>query len=103
MSSWFQCASLTFVLQGPYIGFFFGCFSFIGIVFVYFYYPETKGASVEELDMYFEQKIPTSQFGKQIRGQHAIQEYVIDGQNPAKDIEDSKEASKVEIKSEKSI
>lgn len=56
--------------------------------------------------MYFEQKIPTSQFGKQIRGRHAIQEYVIDGQNPAKDIEerdDSKEASKIDVKSEKSI
>lgn len=96
---------LTFALQGPYIGFFFGAFSFIGIIFVYFCYPETKGASVEELDMYFEQKIPTSQFGKQIRGQHAIQEYIIDGQNPSKDIEegdDSKRASKIDVKSEKS-
>ncbi|KAE9986598.1 hypothetical protein EG328_005207 [Venturia inaequalis] len=92
--------------MGPYIGFFFGAFSFIGIVFVYFCYPETKGASVEELDMYFEQKIATSQFGKQIRGQHAIQEYVNDGQDSTKDIEegdDSKVTSKIDVKSEESI
>lgn len=50
--------------------------------------------------MYFEQKVPTRQFGKQIRGQHAIQGYMIDGQNPAKDVEeaeDSKQASKVNV------
>lgn len=74
--------------MGPYIGFFFGSFSFLGTIFVYFCYPETKGASIEELDMFFEQKLPTSQFGKMIRGGHGIQEYVIDGhEHPNKDIE----------------
>ncbi|KAH8647936.1 general substrate transporter [Xylariales sp. PMI_506] len=64
---------------GPYIGFFFGFFSFIGIIFVFFCYPEVRGASIEELDMWFDQKLPTRQFGKVKRGQHAIQEYVIEG------------------------
>lgn len=71
--------------MGPYIGFFFGAFSFMGIIFVWFCYPETKGASIEELDLFFEQKLPTRQFGKAIRGEHLIQNYVIDGH--AKDVE----------------
>jgi MFS transporter, SP family, sugar:H+ symporter len=75
--------------MGPYIGFFFGAFSFIGIVFVWFCYPETKGASIEDLDMVFAQKIPTRQFGTAIRGQHGIQEYDIEGQG--KDIEMAEE------------
>lgn len=66
--------------MGPYIGFFFGAFSFIGIIFVWFCYPETKGASIEDLDLFFAQKIPTRQFGKAVRGQHRIREFVIEGQ-----------------------
>jgi SP family sugar:H+ symporter-like MFS transporter len=76
--------------MGPYIGFFFGSFSFIGIIFVYFCFPETKGATIEELDMFFEQRLPTSQFGpalKAVKGQHAIQGYMIDGHGHEKDVE----------------
>ena len=57
---------------GAYIGFFFGSFSFIGFVFIYFYYPEAKGASIEELDMFFDAKLSISEFGKAKRGQHNI-------------------------------
>jgi len=71
--------------MGPYIGFFFRAFSFIGIVFIWFCYPEIRGASIEDLKMFFAQKIPTGQFGKAIRGQHSIQEFVIEGQG--KDVE----------------
>lgn len=74
---------------GPYIGFFFGAFSFLGIIFVWFCYPETKGASIEDLDLFFEMRVPTRDFGKALRGQHGIQEFVIEGQ--AKDIEMAEE------------
>lgn len=78
--------------MGPYIGFFFGGFSFLGILFVYFCYPETKGASIEDLDMFFEKRIPTRKFGDAIRGQHGIQEYVIEGHDgQAKDVEMAEE------------
>jgi SP family sugar:H+ symporter-like MFS transporter len=73
--------------MGPYIGFFFGAFSFMGIIFVYFCFPETKGASIEELDLFFEQRLPTREFGKQKRGNHGIQEYIVEGQEHSKDIE----------------
>lgn len=65
--------------MGPYIGFFFGSFSLLGIIFVWFCYPETKGASIEDLDLYFEQRLPTRAFWKQKRGTHAVQEYVTEG------------------------
>jgi SP family sugar:H+ symporter-like MFS transporter len=90
---------------GPYIGFFFSGFSFLGIIFIYFCYPETKGASIEELDLWFQEKLPTSQFGKIKRGQHAIQEYAIEGHDPVKDVEsgdDTKDAVNVNVTSEKS-
>jgi hypothetical protein len=50
--------------MGPYIGFFLGAFSFVGIVFVWFCHPEAKGASIEDLDAFFVQKIPTRKFGR---------------------------------------
>jgi hypothetical protein len=90
---------ITF-LVGPYIGFFFSGFSFIGIFFIYFFYPETKGASIEELDLWFQEKLPTREFGKVKRGQHAIQEYVIEGQTHEKDVESgntSKDAVNVNV------
>jgi len=71
--------------MGPYIGFFFGAFSFMGIIFVWFCYPETKGASIEDLDLFFDQKIPTRQFGKAIKEKHGIREFMIEGQH--KDVE----------------
>ncbi|KAH8888040.1 general substrate transporter [Thozetella sp. PMI_491] len=67
--------------MGPYIGFFFG-----SIIFVYFCFPETKGASIEEIDMFFEQRLPTREFGKAAKGQHGIQEFVMHGA-PEKDLE----------------
>ncbi|KAH6667951.1 hypothetical protein B0J14DRAFT_704389 [Halenospora varia] len=73
--------------MGAYIGFFFGGISFLGLIFVYFCFPETKGTSVEELDLFFDQKIPTREFGKARRGQHGIQEYVIEGQTHEDDVE----------------
>ncbi|RDW66371.1 hypothetical protein BP6252_10006 [Coleophoma cylindrospora] len=80
--------------MGPYIGFFFGAFSFMGIIFVWFCYPETKGASIEDLDLFFAQRLPTRQFGKALRGQHGIQEFVIEGQ--IKDIEMAEEKKKMD-------
>lgn len=64
--------------MGPYIGFFFGSFSFIGFLFVYFCFPETKGASIEDLDMFFEQKLSIKDFGNAPRGAHEIQGIVVD-------------------------
>jgi hypothetical protein len=80
---------------GPYIGFFFAGFSFIGVIFIYFCYPETKGASIEELDLWFQEKLPTRQFGKVKRGQHGIQEYVIEGHATGKEIESGDEEKNV--------
>jgi SP family sugar:H+ symporter-like MFS transporter len=73
--------------MGPYIGFFFGSFSFLGIIFVFFCYPETKGASIEDLDMFFEQRLSTREFGKALRGNHGIQEFVLEGHGVHKDVE----------------
>ncbi|KAK5116288.1 hypothetical protein LTR85_009260 [Meristemomyces frigidus] len=65
--------------MGPYIGFFFGGISFLGLIFVYFFYPELKGLSIEQLDVLFEQRVPTKQFGKVPRGATAAHESVIEG------------------------
>ncbi|KIW05923.1 uncharacterized protein PV09_03116 [Verruconis gallopava] len=62
--------------MGPYIGFFFGGISFLGLVFVYFCYPEVKGLSVEELDVLFDKRLPTREFGKVPRGTHAVAELI---------------------------
>jgi Na+/melibiose symporter-like transporter len=56
--------------MGPYIGFFFGGISFLGLVFTYFCFPEVKGLSVEELDVLFDQRMPTKEFAKVPRGRH---------------------------------
>jgi hypothetical protein len=64
---------------GPYIGFFFGGISFLGFCFIFFCLPEAKGATIEELDLFFEQKLATREFGKQIKGGHVIQAVVHDG------------------------
>jgi SP family sugar:H+ symporter-like MFS transporter len=65
--------------MGPYIGFFFGGISFLGLVFVYFCFPELKGLNVEELDILFDKKMPTRQFRKVSRGTR-LQDDVITGQ-----------------------
>ena len=65
--------------MGAYIGFFFGSFSLLGVVFVYFCYPETKGLSIERLDVLFEQKTPTRDFKRLGRSEGTVAEMVIDG------------------------
>ena len=62
--------------MGSYIGFFFGGISFLGLVFVYFCFPEAKGLSVEELDVLFDQRLATRQFRKVPRGAHVVDGYV---------------------------
>lgn len=66
--------------MGSYIGFFFGGISFLGLVFVWFCFPEAKGLSVEELDVLFDKRTPTRQFSKVPRGVRVAEGYVIDGQ-----------------------
>lgn len=84
--------------MGPYIGFFFGSFSFLGTIFVWFCYPETKGASIEELDLFFEQRMPTREFGKAIRGGHGIQNYMGKGQDgPVDDVELAQEKKEADL------
>jgi Na+/melibiose symporter-like transporter len=65
--------------MGPYIGFFFGGISFLGLLFVYFCFPEVKGLSVEELDVLFDNKVATRQFRKIPRGTGNLIGY-LDGQ-----------------------
>lgn len=47
---------------GGKVTFIYGSFSVVAIVFVYFFLPETKGRSLEELDEMFQQRVPTKQF-----------------------------------------
>jgi sugar porter (SP) family MFS transporter len=63
---------------GAYIGFFFGSFSFIAFWFVYFFYPEVKGLSIEEMDLLFELKAPVSEFSKITRGDTGLLQGVSD-------------------------
>jgi hypothetical protein len=42
---------LTHMTYGTYI--FFGAFTTLGAAFIYFYFPETKGVSLEEMDVLF--------------------------------------------------
>lgn len=42
---------ITHLSYGTYI--FFGLFTFGGAAFIYFFFPETKGLSLEEMDMLF--------------------------------------------------
>lgn len=52
-------------LQGE-VGFVYGGFSFISLLFVIFYLPELKGRSLEELDELFQRKISVWKFGKTV-------------------------------------
>ena len=58
----------SYVNWGAYIGFFFGSFSFIAFWFLFFFYPEVKGLSIEYMDLLFEEKASISEFGKATRG-----------------------------------
>lgn len=57
-----------YVNWGAYIGFFFGSFSFVSFCFVYFFYPEVKGLSIEQIDLLFEQGASIKQFSAAARG-----------------------------------
>jgi SP family sugar:H+ symporter-like MFS transporter len=50
-------------LQGK-IGFVWGSGSIIAILFVFFYIPELKGRTIEELDEMFDKKVSVWSFGK---------------------------------------
>lgn len=63
---------------GAYVGFFFGSFSFISFVFVFFFYPEVKGLSIEEMDLLFERHASVSEFRKATTGQARISDAVSD-------------------------
>lgn len=49
---------------GSRIGFVYGSFSFLAIFFVYFFVPELKSRSLEELDELFQAAIPAWKFHK---------------------------------------
>lgn len=48
---------------GGLVGFIYGAFSLISIFFVYFFVPELKGRSLEELDELFNNHVPARKFG----------------------------------------
>jgi SP family sugar:H+ symporter-like MFS transporter len=54
------------VCANPTVGFIWGAFSIINIAFVFYFVPEMKGLSLEQLDYLYEQKTPTRKF----RGYH---------------------------------
>lgn len=47
---------------GSKIGFIWGCFSVIMVAFAFFFVPEYKGFSLEQLDYLFEQRVATRKF-----------------------------------------
>lgn len=51
---------------GGRVALIYGSFSVLSMVFVYFFVPETKGRSLEELDEMFQRKLPTRQFRKYV-------------------------------------
>ncbi|KAL3421068.1 MFS hexose transporter [Phlyctema vagabunda] len=64
---------------GGKVGFIFGGTSFICLVYLWFYQPETRGRTYEELDEMFMKKIPAKEFGTyvtdtQSRGQESKKE-----------------------------
>lgn len=61
-----------YVNWGAYIGFFFGSFSFISFVFVFFFYPEVKGLSIERMDQHFDQGASIKEFAKADHGETVI-------------------------------
>ncbi|KAK1520240.1 hypothetical protein CPAR01_15291 [Colletotrichum paranaense] len=43
---------------GPKVGFIYGSFSFISVVWGFFYFPEMKGKTLDEVDMMFRARVP---------------------------------------------
>jgi hypothetical protein len=60
---------IPFLLYAPYanlgskVGFIFGSFALLAIIFSYFSVPECKGKSLEEIDELFAQGVPLRKFG----------------------------------------
>lgn len=60
--------SLPYLLYSPYanlnskVGFIFGSFAALSIIFAYFFVPEVRGRSLEEIDKLFTSGIPIRQF-----------------------------------------
>ncbi|KAG8216575.1 general substrate transporter [Butyriboletus roseoflavus] len=48
---------------GGYVGFIFGGLAFAGTIWSYFFIPETKGRTVDELDLLYEKRVPARHFG----------------------------------------
>lgn len=61
--------TIPYLLYAPYadlnskVGFIFGAFSFLAIIFTFFCIPECKGKSLEEIDVLFHQGVPLRKFG----------------------------------------
>ncbi|KAH0834933.1 general substrate transporter [Lanmaoa asiatica] len=48
---------------GGYVGFIFGGLAFAGTIWAYFFIPETRGRTVDELDLLYEKRVPARHFG----------------------------------------
>ncbi|KAH7924695.1 maltose permease [Leucogyrophana mollusca] len=48
---------------GGYVGFIFGGIAFAGTIWAWYYIPETKNRTVDELDVLFEREVPARHFG----------------------------------------
>lgn len=51
---------------GARVGFVYGGCSFLALLWAFFFLPELKGRSLEELDEMFEARVPTTKFGKYV-------------------------------------
>ncbi|CAK7205082.1 hypothetical protein SEUCBS139899_007847 [Sporothrix eucalyptigena] len=49
---------------GSKVGFIFGAIVFLALLFIYFFLPECKGKSLEQIDHLFNARVPMRQFGK---------------------------------------
>ncbi|KAN0086099.1 General substrate transporter [Tylopilus felleus] len=47
---------------GGYVGFIFGGLAFLGTIWAYFFIPETRGRTVDELDLLYEKRVPARHF-----------------------------------------
>ena len=54
---------------GPKLGFIYGSFAASGLVFVFFFVPECRGLSLEEIDHLFNERTPLIKFGKRKHGE----------------------------------
>jgi len=60
--------SLPYLLYAPYadleskVGFIYGSIAFIGIIWAWFYLPETRGRSLEEMEELWQENVPAYRF-----------------------------------------